>query len=205
MPEETTDPERDEIDRAKSVLRLHARAARRAVLPEERVAHSYAIAERALALPEIASASSALLYGASPEEADPGVLEFALRERGVRVAYPRVAGPRLLTIHWVDSPALLVPGAFGLKEPIEHAPSAHLDQMSVIVVPGVAFDEQGNRLGFGGGFYDSLLGSSHFPPASIGIAYDEQVFRHIPHEDRDHPVDIVLTPTRTVRIERGES
>ncbi|MBN1193222.1 MAG: 5-formyltetrahydrofolate cyclo-ligase [Coriobacteriia bacterium] len=191
--------QQEEIDRAKSALRLKARAARRSVQPEMRNAAAYAIAERVLGLPELEGASAVMLYGACEEEADPGVLAFALRELGVRIAYPRVAGLRTLTIHWVDTPDSLVMGPFDLLEPCEAAPVATVSALSVIIAPGVAFDPCGNRLGFGGGFYDSMLGEEEWLPPIVGIAYDEQIFDSVPHDERDRQVDVVVTPTRTIR------
>jgi 5-formyltetrahydrofolate cyclo-ligase len=198
MPDETHQDDAA-VDRAKSVLRLHARAARRSVLPEEREAASYAIAEQVLGMPELAGATAVALYGASPEEADPAVLESALRERGVRISYPRVAGPQTLTLHWVADDDALAVGAFGLREPPGDAPDASITQLTAIIVPGVAFDASGNRLGFGGGFYDALLADATALPLTIGIAYDEQIVDSVPHDDRDQPVDVVVTPTRTLR------
>lgn len=190
----------EELDRAKTVVRLRARAARRSVLPEMRVAHSYAIAERMLELPEIIGGSAVMLYGASPEEADPSVLEDALRDLGKRIAYPRVADGRELTIHWVDTHDVLVEGPYGLLQPADGTAEAPLGALSAIVVPGVAFDLSGNRLGFGGGYYDTLLGEATGAPPTVGMAYDEQVFDEVPHEDRDCPVDLLVTPTRTLRF-----
>ncbi|MEA5075440.1 MAG: 5-formyltetrahydrofolate cyclo-ligase [Coriobacteriia bacterium] len=188
-----------DLSRAKSILRLKARAARRSVLPESRTACAYAIAERVLGIPAIAEASAVMVYGASPEEVDVGVLEFALRERGVRIAYPRVAGSRSLTLHWVESPSVLVAGAFGLREPAFTAPEASLDDLDALIVPGIAFDPHGNRLGFGGGYYDTLLSSDETIPLTVGVAYDEQIVSEVPHHDHDQPMDIVVTPSRTYR------
>lgn len=199
MPDSSRSPEHEALNRAKSVLRLRARAARRSVLPELRTAYAYAIAERVLNLPEIASAAAVMVYGPSPEEVDISVLEFALRERGTRVAFPRVAGPRQLTLHWVDQPAKLVGGAFGLREPAPDAPLARLSDLSAIIVPGVAFDPAGNRLGFGGGFYDALLSSGDGLPVSIGVAYDEQIVSEVPCHPHDRPMDVVVTPTSVYR------
>lgn len=195
---------REALDRTKALVRFKARAARRTVLPEVRTAHAYAIAERMLNLAVITGASAVMLYGASPEEADPGVLEDALRDLGKRIAYPRVAGGHDLTIHWVDDRSALVTGAFGLMQPRDEAPRAVLDEIDVIVVPGVAFDEQGNRLGFGGGYYDTLLSAPGAPP-TVGIAYDEQLVQRVPHEERDRPVDVLVTPTRTIRCVTNRS
>lgn len=199
MSEPYDSPIPEDLDREKAVLRLKARAARRSVTPELRTAAAYSIAERALELPEILSATSAAMYGATKEEADPSVLEFALRERGLRIAYPRVAGPYLLMMHWVDSPDVLTAGRSGIAEPVESAPFVNFTKLSVVMVPGVAFDEDCNRLGFGGGYYDGLFADQTNRPTTIGIAYDEQIVDHVPHEERDRPVDIVITPTRVFR------
>lgn len=188
-----------DLDRAKAALRVHARAARQAVLPEYRTARAYAVAERILGLPEMAAATAVMLYGASPEEVDVSVLESTLRERGVRIAYPRVAGFRTLSVHWVDDPAVLLRGAFGLLEPPEGTPQTAVSRLSAIIVPGVAFDSEGNRLGSGGGYYDSLLGGPDPVPVTIGVAYDEQIVDMVPHDERDRPTDVVVTPTRVFR------
>lgn len=196
IPEDLSDAE---LSRAKSILRLKARAARRSVLPELRTAYAYAIAERALGIPDVADASAVMVYGASPEEADVSVLEFALRERGIRIAYPRVAGSRELTLHWIAAGSELVAGAFGLREPAITAPRAHLAELSALIVPGIAFDPKGNRLGFGGGYYDTLLSTGETLPLTVGVAYDEQIVAEVPHHDHDQPMDMVVTPTRTFR------
>src|SRR5574340_1144539 len=131
---------KEAIDRAKSVMRLKARAARRTVLPEMRTAHAYAIAERVLNLPELVGATAVALYGATPEEADPSVIEFALRELGLRIAYPRIIGPSRLQMRWVEASDTMDSGPFGLLEPGSDAPEVGSDELSAIVVPGVAFD-----------------------------------------------------------------
>ena len=196
----TDEHDREEaLARAKAVLRLKGRAARRAVGPEARHAAAYALAERVLTLPEMDGAATVLLYGPSPEEADPTVLEWALRENGVRIAYPRVAGPYELTLHWVDDDSVLCGGSYGLREPIAEAPRADLAEIDLVVVPGIAFDPHGNRLGFGGGYYDTLLEDAAGRPFTVGFAYDEQVVAEVPHEDRDRPVDVLVTQTRTYR------
>ncbi len=188
----------EDLAREKSVLRLKGRAARRAVLPEQRLASAEAIAWRVLALPETQGIATALLYGASPEEASPHAIERMLRARGTRIAYPRVAGSRELTLHWVDDPGVLVEGSFGLLEPRADAPSASLAEIGLVIVPGIAFDADGNRLGFGGGYYDVLLANPELRAPSVAIAYDEQVVEGVPHDERDRPVDAVVTPTRTL-------
>ena len=183
----------------KAGLRAKMRAARDAIPPEARQAASQAIAARALELPELADAKAVLLYGATPEEADPALLEAGLRARGARIAYPRVAGPRALSLHWVTDSAELVRGAFGIREPAADAAPVRLDEVEAIVVPGVAFALTGYRLGFGGGYYDALLAHSTTDAPTIGIAFDEQVVEGLPRENHDRPVSVIVTPTRVIR------
>jgi 5-formyltetrahydrofolate cyclo-ligase len=189
----------EELWLKKSTLRLRARAARRAITHEMRERAAEAIAERVLALPEIERAEAVLLYGASPEEAEPLPLEEALRARGVRVAYPRVAGRHHLDLHWVDERGQLVEGSFGLLEPSAEAACALPAEIDAIVVPGVAFDERGGRLGYGRGYYDELLSAECAGVPTIGIAYDEQVVAEVPCEERDVRMSVLVTPTRTIR------
>lgn len=183
----------------KTSLRRHAREARKALSAEARAEASAAIASRVLELPEIQRASAVLLYGASPEEVDTTPLEVALRARGVRVALPRVAGAHHLTLHWVDGLAELAEGAFGLREPHEAAACALPSEIEAIVVPGVAFDERGGRLGYGRGYYDTLLSGACAGVPTVGIAFDEQVVAEVPCEERDERMCVVVTPTRTLR------
>ncbi|MGA2869912.1 MAG: 5-formyltetrahydrofolate cyclo-ligase, partial [Verrucomicrobiota bacterium] len=82
-------------------------------------------------------------------------------------------------------------------EPASSCPEIPLDKFNLILVPGMAFDLSGNRLGRGRGFYDQLLGTA----ASIkcGVCYDGQLFPEIPSEPHDVKVDFVLTPSKLVR------
>lgn len=189
----------DDVARRKATLRLKARAARRALTPEVRTEAARVIAERVLDLPEMQDVRAVLVYGASPEEADPAVLEATLRERGVRIAYPRVAGPQELELHWIGDRSELVPGSFGLLQPSAEATCALPEHIDAIIVPGVAFDEACGRVGYGRGYYDWLLGGSCATIPSIGIAFDEQIVADVPCEDRDWRLTVVVTPTRTLR------
>lgn len=189
----------DPIANEKCELRRTTRALRRALSPEDRARASQMIAERALELPELAAARAVLVYGASAEEVDPAPLECALRARGVAIAYPRVAGARTLELHWVDDPSALVSGAFGLREPAADAPLGSLAELDAIVVPGVAFDAACNRLGYGGGFYDTLLADVPHTLPTIGLAFEEQVLLEVPCEKFDRALDVVVTPLRVLR------
>lgn len=195
----------ERVAREKARLRLTARAARRAVAPELRALAADAVAGRVLALPEIGRARGVLLYGASPEELEMLPLEQALRARGVRIAYPRVAGRYELALHWLGDRGELVEGSFGLLQPKHDAACALPGDIDAIIVPGVAFDERGGRVGYGRGYYDTLLAGACSGVPTIGVAFDEQVFTSVPCEERDRRVSVLVTPTRTIRCATSRS
>ncbi len=107
------------------------------------------------------------------DEADPALLLARLVELGCAIAFPRVAAKQPpLDFHHVPDGEVLEPGAFGIHEPLAHWPrcNAHL-----LLVPLLAFDDRGHRLGYGGGFYDRTLAALNVP--AIGIAYAGQAGR----------------------------
>lgn len=182
--------------------RLRGRTARQGVPAEDRPLLAAAAAERLLALPEITAARTVLAYSATPEEIDPARAVAALRERGVIVALPRVTGPERLTLHRADDERALVEGPFGLLEPSEDSPAVAPEDIDVAIVPGVAFDGMCRRIGHGGGYYDRLLGMMG-RALTVGLAFDGQVLAEVPCEEHDVRVDVLVTPTRTLR--RGRS
>jgi 5-formyltetrahydrofolate cyclo-ligase len=128
-------------------------------------------------------------YHALPEEADPSQLLARLVETGCMIAFPRVAGKdQPLEFHHVPDGEVLSPGSFGIPEPLALWPRAVPD---VLLVPLLAFDASGHRLGYGGGFYDRTLAA--IPARAIGIAYAGQQSASIPHEPHDRTLDMVLT------------
>lgn len=93
----------------------------------------------------------------------------------------------------------LIRGEFGILEPRQRS-EIPLWNIDMVVVPGLAFDREGHRLGYGLGFYDRLL--HKLPQATkIGLAYDSQIVERLPREKHDHPMDIVVMESRIVRIE----
>lgn len=183
----------------KSEMRLRARAARRAVMPEQREAASHAVTEALLSLPEMAAAHAVLVYGSMPEEVDTAELIESLWNRGVRVALPRVRGRRDLQLHWHERDRELCTGAYGLKEPCPEAPEALPSEIDLVVVPGVAYDLECRRLGLGAGYYDSLLAGMNGSTLTVGVAFDEQIARVVPCGEHDERVHVLITPTRVVR------
>jgi len=185
----------------KSRMRLQARSARQSIPAEDRAALSDAACARALELPSIIHARHVLSFAAAPEELDPASLTAALRERGASVCLPRITGPGSLSLHACEIGDPLEEGPFGLRQPSADMREVFADSVDLVIVPGVAFDAHGARLGFGGGYYDRLLAS--IPHAyRLALAYDGQLFTEIPAEEHDEHVDAIVTPSRALVVRR---
>jgi 5-formyltetrahydrofolate cyclo-ligase len=169
----------------KSELRIAAREKRRTLGHPDFAA---AIARHAVAL-AIPKGSVVGGYHALPDEADPALLLERLVELGCHIAYPRVAGKGLaLEFHRVPDGAVMAPGAFGIHEPLDSWPRA---TPAMLLVPLLAFDASGHRLGYGGGFYDRSLALLQVP--AIGIAFAGQEVAALPHQPHDAVLYAVLT------------
>lgn len=169
----------------KSELRHTAREKRKALA---HAGFAPAIARHAEDLP-VSKGAIVGGYHALPEEADPAALLERLVELGCHIAFPRVAARgQPLEFHRVPDGEMLAPGVFGIHEPLDHWPRVTPD---ILLVPLLAFDASGHRLGYGGGFYDRTLEKLAVP--AIGIAYAGQEAASLPHEAHDRTLDMVLT------------
>ena len=163
-------------------------AARKKRLTLARGDFAATIMRYAEALP-IAKGSVVGGYHAMPEEGDPALLLERLVALGCHVAFPRIAGKGSpLEFHRVPDGEALAPGAFGIHEPVESWPRV---VPAFLLVPLLAFDASGHRLGYGGGFYDRTLALLNVP--AIGIAYAGQEISSIPAEPHDRTLDMILT------------
>jgi 5-formyltetrahydrofolate cyclo-ligase len=146
------------------------------------------------------TAPDAVLSGYYPirSEIDPLPLLRDLHDRTMKIALPVIRpGPSLLFRHWAPGDVLF-PRKYGLLEPGEA--NAQIDP-NILLVPLLAFDRQGHRLGYGGGYYDAGLRAlrKKGPILAVGVAYDEQEMNGIPREPQDEFLDFVLTPSGLIR------
>ena len=132
------------------------------------------------------------VYSAQNSEADPGLFVEAWRERGGRFAWPRVDGDEL-HFHLSEGMDRLSPGFRGIQEPLADTPASSIDTLDLLIVPGLAFDRSGGRLGQGGGHYDRVLEGVAARPFTVGIAYASQLVDAVPMGERDQRVDCVIT------------
>jgi 5-formyltetrahydrofolate cyclo-ligase len=116
---------------------------------------------------------------------------------GKRIILPRVVGSTVC-LHAVENHTELVEGSFGILEPAPNAPIAEA-KADLILVPGLAFDRSGVRLGRGGGYYDRLL--SEFDGLRVGVCFEELVLERIPVEPHDMCMDFLITPAGIISCE----
>lgn len=191
----------------KRSLRRAMKDRRAGLTPEERAQAAADAAARLVALPQLGAAAAGgecvAGFSAVRGELDPRAALEAARAAGAQVAFPRVddaASPRL-RLHVTASAAELRPGRFGIAEPDGTLPEVAPEDVAVMVVPGLAFDAAGRRLGFGGGYYDELLAAPaarRRPAFVVGFGYDFQVVAVCPAGERDGRVDCVITEARVI-------
>lgn len=176
------------------------RCARALPPPESRDA-STSVLRHLLGLPELDRARTVALYASIGREVPTSGIRRALGERGVRLAYPRVAGGELI-LHCVDPDRTLQPGYRGIPEPADREPTVTPDEIDLFIVPGLLFDRAGNRVGRGGGHYDRLLEAARPDANRVGLCYAEQVIESVPADCWDRPVDLVVTDREVIRASR---
>ena len=131
------------------------------------------------------------IYGYPPynqEVRTTPMLEKALRD-GKRVAVPKIYGDEMKFIYLTDL-SQVAPGYSGIPEPIADQPIAD-DPKALVLMPGMAFDPKGHRIGYGGGFYDKFLAAEPEHP-TLALCYDFQMLEELETEEFDIPVDTVL-------------
>ena len=177
----------------KERLRREMRDRRLAIPLEAARGAAERAAQALLALPAVAVAQLIALYAAFRGELSTLPLALALRARGARICYPRVTRKeRLLTFHEVSDESVLVPSRLGIPEPPEALPIVAPSALSIIVVPGLAFDPLGGRVGWGGAYYDTTLAAAQ-RALRVGYAFELQIVPQVPVNGSDVRVDVLAT------------
>jgi 5-formyltetrahydrofolate cyclo-ligase len=191
-----------EIDAAKSVLRTAILAARRALGADTLAAHADAIRDRALK--ELPSVPTVALYASTGTEPGTRPLLEALHAAGVRVLLPALRADGQLDWGVYDGPDRLVPSALGTVEPAgPRLGPAAVAEAPLVLVPGLAADRRGHRLGRGGGYYDRTLG--HADPAAllVVVLHPGETVAEVPVRGHDVTVHAVLSPGGLERVGTG--
>jgi 5-formyltetrahydrofolate cyclo-ligase len=193
------DTEREQAlrQRAKLALRKQMRAVRAALPNAASEARSQRIAQRVRALAEVRDAETILAFASIRSEVQTGMLIDAFHASGKVVALPRVIDDALV-LHCVKPGDTLEEGSFSVPEPSVDAPIVDPASVELALVPALAVDPRGYRIGYGGGFYDRLLPQLH-NARTCAVAFDFQLIAEVPELPFDEAVDIVVTDARVIR------
>lgn len=181
---------------AKSILREQVRARLKTIPLTERAAASAQLCARLAAEKFFADAKTILFFAPLPDEPDIWPLLSAALTEGKTVALPRFdSATQSYAASCVQNLENdIIAGRFGIREPVGSCPQIQLNRLDLALVPGVAFDFAGRRLGRGKGFYDQLL--KLVRGTTVGVAFDEQIVSEVPAGPNDIRVNRILTPSR---------
>ena len=190
-----------EGDMPKRALRATILARRRALSREQWQSASLSAQERLIAREEFKRATCIALYAPAHNETDTFLILSTAFGAGKRVLYPAVCGDQMV-FRQVDGIECLREGCFGILEPCSTGCDHQADEADLIVVPGVAFDHAGHRIGYGKGFYDRFLQHPGRTAHLVGLCHDFQLIDGtIPAEPHDIRMEMIVTDQRVLTIE----
>jgi 5-formyltetrahydrofolate cyclo-ligase len=184
----------------KRALRAATLARRRELTPQQVNSQSLALQERLLELPEFREAATIALYAPIHHEVETAQVANRALSAGKKLLYPAVIDSDL-QFRRVTALDELVPGRFGIPEP--QGEPCNPGDADLIVVPGVAFDLFGRRIGYGKGYYDRALHRLERTGRLVGFCYDFQLFEEIVGEPHDVTMDLIVTEMRVVRVNKN--
>lgn len=177
---------------SKNIYRKQILQTRRSLSHEVWQEDSQRLCKQIASLPIYQQANTILGYFSFRQELD---LSYLFRDTSIYWGFPRCVGEALIWHRWQWGDALEVDG-YGISQPVKQAPMMELWEVDVVLVPCVACDRRGFRLGYGGGFYDRLFASPSWPhPFTIGIVFDDAFLPQLPVDPWDKPLNAVCTPT----------
>lgn len=184
----------------KEQLRQSMREKRRAMKQDEVLSLSQKIRERLFTLDCIKSANTVCTFLSAFKEPDTSEIVRMLLKDGKRVAVPVTDEKNItLSLSYIDSTDALTRGAYGIYEPISIQPAGIRD-MDAILIPALAFDRLGGRMGFGMGYYDRLLAEADC--VKVGLCYNFQLLQKIPTEPHDIPMNYIVTEKEILEVSK---
>jgi 5-formyltetrahydrofolate cyclo-ligase len=184
----------------KARIRQEVRGRLEKISAEDRKENSARACGLLMEQPAWGRAGSVMLYAPATGELDIWPVAQEALGQGKMVAIPRYAASTdsYEACEVKDLSRDLIPGRYGIREASDQCKTVALKRLDLILVPGVAFDLQGRRLGRGKGYYDRLLAAVR--GQTCGVAFDEQIVLQLPVEPHDSDVNWILTPTRWIEL-----
>ncbi len=181
----------------KQELRGEYKRRRSAIPPEGKIKLDELIRRRILETEEFQRAETVLLYAPVKGEIDLLPLATACRRLGKEVGFPVSMADGNLIFRSPAAGERLTTGAYGIPEPAPTAKPSTINEKTLCILPGLSFDANGNRLGYGKGFYDRFL--ADFPGVTLGAVYEKLMCDSIPAEAHDRPADLIVTEKSVLR------
>lgn len=193
------------IRELKGNLRTQSRQFRERLSAEQKAALDANIRRRMFALREYGGADMIFTYVSKPLEVDTSAVIETVISDGKKIAVPRCLPETLgMEFYEISSMGDLEPGCYGVLEPVpEKCRPIYHSPKAVCIVPGLSFDSQGYRLGYGKGYYDRFL--AEFKGITVGLCYSGCIRWNLPHGYYDRPVDILITDKYIRRITGRQS
>ena len=180
------------IDKEEARAQIRKRLA--AVDAESLMAADKKIIATLLEQTEFCHAATILSYASFGREISTKALNIEILTQGKRLCLPRIIGKGLMEVRLVSSFADLEPAAFGILTPKADCPLMSRDDIDLVLLPGLAFDEDLRRLGRGGGYYDRYM--QGFSGKSVGLVREMQLLHQLPYQDWDIKADMLITEAR---------
>lgn len=160
------------------------------------------IKRKVLELQEVRDARVIMLYASKGKEVRTDELISELLRVGKRVVLPKteMREKGITPVEISDLEKDLIPGNYGIREPRDCARRVDPGEIDLVIVPGIAFDRNGNRLGRGAGYYDRFLSTIKGKVRIVALAYSFQIVERVPSSNSDVPVDIIVTEEGVYRI-----
>ena len=186
----------------KAQIRHELLSKRDSIPPEVRRVKNRMVCERMLSLDEFNNASIIFFFASFRTEVDTTEMIKSALTSGKRVLLPKVDKDRHeLLLYEIRDFSELTPGFMGIPEPSFQGRQMSINDADIVIIPGAGFDASGNRIGYGGGYYDRLLSGLQKQIPAIAPAYEEQVVDTIPSEPHDIRVQMIVTDRRVIRCD----
>lgn len=189
-----------DLEQAKRMLREQMKTRLTAIAPADAAAWSAQVCARIVGSEIFRRAGVVMLFASLPGEVDLRPVAAQTRRVGKRFCLPRAdwAAKRIVPAIVSDMDRDLIQRQYGIREPAPDAVAVPVSEVGLVLVPGLAFDLAGNRLGRGAGFFDRFLADPALTGATCAAGFDIQVINSVPANDRDIPIQWVATQSRLV-------
>ncbi|HOQ36206.1 MAG TPA: 5-formyltetrahydrofolate cyclo-ligase [Acetivibrio sp.] len=189
--------------KSKKEIRKEILDKRNALIKDDVVKRSIRITEKLISLDKFKDSKIIMAYMDFKNEVMTGFLTEHCLKLGKTLAFPLIESiqgiKKICAYEPIDRENGLKPGTYGILEPVKHL-SRKIDpqKIDMVIVPGVAFDTKGNRIGYGAGYYDVFLREVKDECFKVGIAFELQVVENIPKEEHDVVLDAIVTENRVI-------